>query len=72
MPWSNLGRYAGIVGGIGGMGGTTDSYGKTTQKTQQSLGSTLIGGLSSGLGLLGMIGSPGVGAGANILGGIFR
>ena len=72
MPWQNLDRYAGLMGGMAGLGGTTDSYGKTTQKTQQSLGSTLIGGLSSGLGLLGMFGSPNVGSGLSKIGGFLK
>ncbi|MFB0490188.1 hypothetical protein ABIE45_002774 [Methylobacterium sp. OAE515] len=44
MPWQNLDRYAGLMGGMAGLGGTTDSYGKQTTKTQQSLGSSLLGG----------------------------
>ncbi len=43
-PWNMINRYAGISGGIGGMGGTTDSYGKSTQKTSQSPIQTLLGG----------------------------
>ncbi len=44
MPWSNLNRYAGLMGGIGGLGGTTDSYGQTKTKTSQSPLQTLLGG----------------------------
>lgn len=72
MPWQALNRYAGLMGGMAGLGGTTDSYGKTTTKTQQSPISTMIGGLSSGLGLLGMLGSPSVGTGASLIGGLFK
>ena len=72
MPWQALDRYAGLMGGMAGLGGTTDSYGQTKTQTQQSLGSTLIGGLSSGLGLLGMFGSPNVGTGLSKIGGLFK
>lgn len=44
MPWQNLDRYAGLMGGMAGLGGTTDSYGRTQTQTSQSLGSSLLGG----------------------------
>ncbi|MBN4095649.1 hypothetical protein [Methylobacterium sp. OT2] len=52
MPWQNLDRYAGLMGGMAGLGGTTDSDGRTQTRTQQSLGSTLLGGA---LGIGGLI-----------------
>lgn len=44
MPWQNLDRYAGLMGGMAGLGGTTDSYGKSTTKTSQSPFQTILGG----------------------------
>ncbi|MDP4005062.1 hypothetical protein [Methylobacterium sp. NEAU K] len=46
-PWSYLGQYAGLLGGIGGMGSEGTSIGHSTTQTQQSMGSTLLGGLTS-------------------------
>ena len=46
MPWQNLDRYAGLMGGMAGLGGTTDSTGRTQTQTQQSPLNTIMGGLS--------------------------
>lgn len=46
MPWQNLDRYAGLMGGMAGLGGTTDSTGKQTTQTQQSPLNTILGSLS--------------------------
>jgi hypothetical protein len=64
--WDNLGRYSGIIGGLGSLGGTTTSTGPG--------GNSMLGGLSGaagGAGIAAMLGLTGpVGWGLAGLGGL--
>lgn len=56
-PWDNLGRYSGIIGGLGDLGGTSTST-APKQKTN-----SLLGGLSGAAGGAGIASALSMGAG---------
>lgn len=53
QPWTNLGKLLQPVAGIAGLGGQTNSTGTVTQP--QSTMSNILGGVTSGIGLLSLL-----------------